>query len=151
VEPPASPQSAIDTEDPPANTVITLQRGGCERRCAVYRIVIFADGTAIYEGRHYVRKTGVVVEKLEISAVRSLIEAFRSIDYFALRSDYGYGSNDGCESEVLDEPIAMTSIVVGTQSKAIVHHHRCIGPVPTKLRELEDEIDRALNSVRWIR
>ena len=50
----------VKTNESSPDTLITLQRGACEQRCAVYRLVIFADGTVIYEGRHFVRRTGLI-------------------------------------------------------------------------------------------
>jgi hypothetical protein len=135
----------------PPNTVITLQRGACEKRCAVYKVILFADGTCIYQGQYYVRKTGVVLEKVDAGAVKRLINDFAAIDYFRLRDQYGITDQVGCSSMLSDAPIAMTSIVAGQKSKSIVHHHRCVGPVPKQLSQLEDKIDKLANTVRWIK
>src|SRR5882672_10747127 len=75
----------------PQNTQITLQRGGCEKRCAVYKIVIFADGTLLYHGQYYVRKRGVVLDKVDVAAIRKLVDDFQSINYFNLEDQDDYG------------------------------------------------------------
>ncbi|HEY0439484.1 MAG TPA: DUF6438 domain-containing protein, partial [Xanthobacteraceae bacterium] len=51
--------AAAQPTDAPADTVIALERGACERRCAVYSVTIRGDGSVTYEGRHYVRTTGI--------------------------------------------------------------------------------------------
>jgi len=135
----------------PANTVITLQRGACEHRCAVYRIVLFADGTIIYDGRHYVRRMGVIRSSTDEAAVAKLVQEFEAINFFALQDQYGASSTEGCTSVLSDAPLAMISIVSGDKAKSVVHHHRCEGDVPKRLSELEDKIDRVANSVRWIK
>jgi Domain of unknown function (DUF6438) len=56
----ASTGHAVKATETAPDTLITLQRGACEQPCAVYRIVIFADGTVVYEGRHFVRKSGLM-------------------------------------------------------------------------------------------
>src|SRR5262245_12821683 len=62
----------------PADTIVTLQRGGCEKRCAVYKLVLFADGTVIYDGQYYVRRAGVVVDKVSVDVIAALVEEFRT-------------------------------------------------------------------------
>lgn len=146
----ASPNDS-SSETVPANTVITLQRGACEKRCAVYKVVLFADGTLIYYGQYYVRKNGVVLGKVDPAAIGKLIEDFQAIDYFNLENQYGYKVEEGCSAVLSDAPVAMTSIVTGGKSKAIVHHHRCLGFVPGRLAELEAKIDKIANTVRWIK
>jgi len=141
----------LDEKAVPPDTVITLQRGGCEKRCAVYKLILFADGTLIYDGQYYVRRNGLVLDKVDVAAVRKLIEDFQAIGYFNLKEQYGYKDEDGCNSVVSDAPIAMTSIVTGGKSKGIIHHHRCGGPVPEQLTQLEDKIDKVANTVRWIK
>ena len=142
---------AADPEAVPPNTVITLQRGGCEKRCAVYKIIVFADGTLIYDGQYYVRRNGLVLDKVDVAAVRKLIEDFQAINYFNLEDQYGYRGEEGCSSVLSDAPVAMTSIVMGGKSKAIMHHHRCVGPISGQLTQLEDKIDKLANTVRWIK
>lgn len=142
---------AADPQAVPADTVITLQRGGCEKRCAVYKIVVFADGTLIYHGQHYVRKNGVVLQKVDGKAIAQLVADFQAIDYFNLAGRYGHEGKEGCSSVLSDAPVAMTSIVTGGKSKSVIHDHRCVGTVPAQLAQLEAKIDKLANSVRWIR
>jgi len=135
----------------PADTVITLQRGACEKRCAVYKVGIFADGTLVYIGQYFVRRSGVVIEKVDAAAIRKLLSDFRAADYFKLKDQYGYDGVEGCTSLESDAPIAITSVSAGGLSKVIIHHHRCKGEIPEALTRLEDEIDRVAKSVRWIK
>ncbi len=148
---PALAGAAWAADPVPANTVITLQRGACEKRCAVYKVILFADGTVIYDGQHYVRKVGIVRDKVEVENIRKLIEEFRAAGFFDLADQYGYTSEAGCSSMLSDGPVAMTSIVSGAKSKSVIHNHRCVGPVPAQLTRLESSIDKLANTVRWIR
>ena len=131
--------------------MITLQRGGCERRCAVYKLILFADGTLIYDGQYYVRRSGLVLDKVDVATIKALIHDFEAIGYFGLRDQYGYKDEEGCTDVASDAPVAMTSIVTGGKSKGIIHHHRCRGVVPEQLTQLEDKIDKAANAIRWIK
>jgi hypothetical protein len=134
-----------------ADAVITLQRGGCEKRCAVYKVIIFADGTVIYDGEYYVAKEGVVRDKIDPATVRELLDAFRAIDYFHLKDQYGYKDEEGCDSVLADAPVVMTSIVSGGAAKSVIHHHRCVSRVAEQLTQLEDKIDKIAKTARWIK
>lgn len=142
---------AAAIEPVPPNTVITLQRGACEKRCAVYKVVLFADGTLIYEGRHYVRQVGVVRDKVPIEAIKTLLDEFQAAGFFQLADQYGYTSEAGCGSMLSDGPVAIVTVVSGAKSKSVIHNHRCVGPVSAQLTQLEGSIDKLANSVRWVR
>jgi len=135
----------------PADAVITLQRGACERRCAVYKIVIFADGTVIYDGQYYVKRKGLILSQADPAMLLKLIDDFKAIDYFNLNNEYGYGDTNGCAAVRTDGSIVKTSISVDGRAKAIIHQHRCEGAIPSQLTDLEDKIDRFAHSAQWVR
>jgi hypothetical protein len=145
----SSLQQALPAHVVPADTVVTLQRGDCERRCAVYKVIVFADGTLIYDGQYSVRRQGLVLGHLEDEQLLKLVDAFTKINYFALKDEYGYQTTTECDSLTPDGPIVKTSLVTGGRTKAIVHHHRCAGAVPKELSALEDEIDQIAQTARW--
>ncbi len=59
--------------EPAPDTLIVLQRGACEQRCAVYRLTIFADGTVIYEGRYFVHRSGLIKSGISPDVLNKLI------------------------------------------------------------------------------
>ena len=128
----------------PARAVITLQRGPCERRCAVYKVAIFGDGTVIFDGQYYVRKPGPAKARISSDQVGALIAEFRAIDYFDLK-------DQTCNQADADAPTVITSIALGGQGKSVLHDLGCQGPVAAKLKALEDKIDKVANTARWVR
>jgi len=141
----AAPQFPI-----PNDTVISLQRGNCEGGCPVYRVLIFADGDVIWQGRGRVAKLGVVQSMIEPDQIRALIQNFESIDYFHLENIYGFHGG-GCRSSAPDMPTVITSLSMGGLSKTLSHHDGCVGEVSERLTALEDSIDNAVNTARWIK
>jgi hypothetical protein len=134
----------------PDDTVITLQRGNCEvMECPVYRVVIFADGDVIWQGRGRVAKLGVVLSKIERDRIRALLQDFASIDYFHLDNIYGFNGS-GCRSMAPYTPTVITSLSMGGLSKILSHHEGCVGEVSEKLKVLENSIDQAADTARWI-
>jgi hypothetical protein len=141
--------AALRGDEIPDDSIITLQRHTCERHCAVYRVVLFGDGTVIYYGQYYVRQKGLALNHVDRDVFRRLIESAKRINYFNLKSEYGYHGTDDCESRIPDGPIVSTSVIIGSQSHEIIHHHRCGGPIPTQLTEFEDEIETLANIMRF--
>ena len=135
----------------PPDTVITMVRGGCEKRCPVYRVVVFADGTVIVEGRHYLRRPVLARSEIQSSDVKNLVTRFLAIDYLHLRDDYGF-KGKGCSSvRPGDAPSVTTTLVTGGQGRSIIHYHGCLGEVPDQLTELERAIDQTAHTDRWLK
>jgi uncharacterized protein DUF6438 len=143
-------QVARSNETPP-DTLIVLQRGACEQRCAVYRVVIFADGTVIYEGRHFVRKAGLIKSGVSFDVLSKLMTDLEASGFFQLDDNYGYGNKQHCNSLDSGEPSAILSVSSQGRSKTILHNHGCTGQIPSRLTELEDKVDRAVGTVKWIK
>lgn len=135
----------------PPDTVITMVHGGCEKRCPVYRVVVFADGTVIVEGRYYLRKPVLARSELLSRDVKRLVDRFLAIDYLHLRDDYGF-KGKGCSSiRPGDAPRVTTTLVTGGQGKSIIHYHGCLGEVPKQLTDLEHAIDGVAHTDRWLK
>lgn len=134
----------------PDDTVISLQRGNCEGGCPVYRVVIFANGDVIWQGRGRVAKLGVALSLIERDRIRALIHDFESIDYFHLENIYGYRGS-GCRSSEPDRPMVITSLTMDGLSKILSHHDGCVSEASEKLTALENSIDEAVSVDRWIK
>lgn len=148
---PLSSGQAVKANESAPDTLIVLQRGACEQRCAVYRIVIFADGTVIYEGRHFVRHSGLVKSGISPKVLAELVSDLEASGFFQLEDNYGYGNKDHCESLDSGEPAAILTVASHGRSKTVLHNHGCTGAAPTRLTELEDKVDRAVGAVKWIK
>jgi hypothetical protein len=145
------PPAAFCAERIPEDTVITLQRHSCELRCPVYKVVLFADGTVIYDGQYIVRRQGLILDHVEPEMLRKLIDAAKALNYFSLNSEYGFHETTSCDSIKLSMPIVSTSVTTAGESKGIIHHHRCVGAIPAQLTAFEDEIDKIANTARWVK
>jgi hypothetical protein len=141
----------LQTDELPADTLIVMQRGACEHRCAVYNVIIFADGSVIFDGRAYVRRAGMMRTNISRGAVRNLLDTARTIRFFDLKKRYTPGGADGCTSVRSDAPTAILSVSSAGRSNTVVHYHGCSGEDSTQLTQFEDKIDAAVNSGRWVK
>ena len=92
---------------------------------------------------------GVRLSQIERDQIRSLIQDFKSVDYFHLDNIYGFRGS-GCRSSAPDMPMVLTSLSMGGLSKTLSHHDGCAGEISEKLTTLENNIDKAANTARWI-
>ncbi|MGH9559153.1 MAG: DUF6438 domain-containing protein [Bryobacteraceae bacterium] len=133
------------------DTLIVLQRGACEQRCAVYRLVVFADGNVIYQGQYFVRRQGLLRSLISQDKLQKLIADLENGGFFQLKDNYGYGSAANCASLDAGEPSAILSVSSRGRSKTILHNHGCAGADSDKLTGLEDKVDAAVGAGKWIK
>ena len=134
-----------------SDLLITLHRDACEARCAVYTVSIGADGSVRFDGQHYVRVRGRASARVARQAVQALAQRFDAIGFFALDGEYTPKQPDRCVMARGNAPRATITLRQDGRSKTVVHDHRCGGPMPAALRDLEDAIDRTAGVARWIR
>lgn len=143
--------AGVNSQEIPADTLITLERTACFGSCPDYKITVLADGTVVFEGRQFVKKTGTAESVVPGEQLSGLLAKFEEIRFFNLKDQY-ITFLDGCESEVTDHPSAITSIRTNGKTKTVNHYYGCRGPeVLAKLEKLEQAIDNAVNSSQWIR
>lgn len=147
--PPATP-----TEPPPtatADTLVSLRRTACYGRCPVYAVSVDGAGTVRYVGERHVRVAGARTATVDRAAVAALVAAFAAAGHAAMPDSLTWGS-DACEAFATDHPGAVTTLRAGGAEKAVVHNHGCAGfDGRDALVALEDEVDRALGTSRWVR
>jgi hypothetical protein len=146
-----SPERTESEQDIPRDTVIVLERTACYGTCPIYKITISGDGSVVFEGRRFVKKTGTAKAAISQQQVRELLAEFEEIKFFDLRSQYAE-REDGCKEWWTDMPSAITSISSNGKSKSVKHYYGCQGlKVLTELQRLEHAIDLAVDSAQWIR
>jgi hypothetical protein len=139
----STPSLAQTPEEEP---IITLERTSCFGTCPIYSVQIFEDGKVVYEGKHFVAVEGRQVSKIPSEKIQELIHKFLTIDYFSLQDKYETIKNkDGTETVAFDLPATYTSLRMGSRKKKIKDYFG----TPDRLRELENEIDRAVNFHQW--
>ena len=120
---------------------IQLQRGPCLGVCPEYSLIIYGNGTVLYEGLANVNTSGDQRSVISQDQVRQLLAAFKTIDYFAL-------NETEIESQIVyDAPVCTTTLLVNENTKTIRHYESA---EPASLTWLEELIDATVNSNQWI-
>ena len=130
------------TSDP----VITLERTACFGTCPVYSLKIYEDGRVVYEGKEFVKRTGMAEGRIKKKALHDLVAEFMKLNYFELKK------KPDCPISATDFPAAMTSLNWKGRGNAVEHNHGCQGSELLKeLSKLEDKIDEVVNTAQWIK
>ena len=136
--------------DIPLDTQIILERQECDLTCPIYKLTISADGKVVYEGRRFVKKTGIVRSSISQEKLAELISEIERINYFSLKDKYSPGGE--CPQVVTDYPTAITSVRINGKSKTIEHYYGCTGSdVMQELTSLESKIDELVDTRQWIK
>lgn len=117
--------------------LITMERGACFGSCPIFKITIFCDGKAIYEGERFVEKTGKYEKKLSKQEINNLIKQFRKADFYKFNENYPSRATDFPE----------TIISFGYKGKYKKINHTNI--VPDELVALEHLVDSIAEAKGW--
>lgn len=121
-----------------AATVVKLERTGCLGACPVYDLMIYGDGTIIYEGYGNVEVRGMHVAHIPRSKVNELIHEINKANFFALESQYRLAATDLATITIL--------VRLGLRTKKVERY----GNGPYELICLERKIDKVANSNQWV-
>lgn len=144
----ACSESGTTTTPVAGDTVITMVRTGCFGDCPSYKVSILSQGEVIFEGRRFVRQTGVATGALTSTQLERLMDEFRRMNYFALRDS---AEAQECTEMWTDASSVITSFTQNGRSATIDHYHGCVGkPAFEILTPLEDLVDEIANTDQWI-
>lgn len=141
----------------PRQVRIALQRTGCFGTCPDYWVELRGDGQVTYRGNSAVLVEGEHRWRVAPAAVAGLLERFRQADYFRLD---GYYTVDAT-----DLPTYVTRLSIGRQQKFVLDYGAGgVGEavastsfggkdprIPPVVTELENAIDAAAGTARWVR
>jgi hypothetical protein len=80
-----------------------------------------------------------------------LIHKLETGRFFDFAHQYGFGDSTHCQALIAGEPNAILSVSSGGRSKTVLHQHGCKSAESDHLTALEDLVDQAAGSARWIK
>ena len=131
----------------PDDFFITLSRTSCFGPCPIYAVSIDAKGAVKYEGKKFVRVTGVQADQIPVSQVAELAATVKRIGFFEMNDEYRVIRNaDGTTTMVTDQPTTFVTVTMDGRSKRVEDYFGA----PELLHQLERAIDEAARTARWI-
>lgn len=122
---------------------IRLERTPCFGTCPQYSVEISGDGTVTYMGLRFVAVTGVRTAQISKQALHNLYDAFAKAEFFWTFDEYA--------APITDLPTYNVTLSFDGHSKTVEDYAgRHVG-MPKEITELEDAIDAAAGTDRWIK
>lgn len=127
----------------PAEQVeIELSRSGCFGTCPSYAVTVRGDGNVRFVGYGYTLVDGARSYAIPREEAAQLIDRFRAGDYWSLEDAY--------EASVTDNPTYVLTVRAGGRTKSIRDYAGTRVGMPQIVRTLEDAVDAAADTARWV-
>jgi len=123
----------------PADKVIEMTKGPCYGRCPVFKLTIYKNGIASYEGERYTDRLGTYVKKLDKGELESIIGEFKRANMWQFRDTYRGRIPDMQSVSIMYKEGGKSKTVTGKEIR------------PNAVKWLEAQLDRIANSNEgWI-
>lgn len=134
----------------PDHFAVFLQHKPCMKNCPVYAVLAKGSGTMEYVGQKNVTKTGNHKVPVDHEQLVALYRAIHKASFFSIPDVYHNGiGGSGCKSLARGKPEVVIGVTRKTETKIIHYYYGCSGAPPV-LGHLADQIDRILNTQRWV-
>jgi hypothetical protein len=139
------PGSVLPTDSAPARNVIVLERGGCYGACPIYRVAIDESGAVSYDGERFVKVKEHRATKVSPHVFEALVSRFRAAQF-----DSSSVPQECPAGIATDHP---TNLLAWTHDNHVhrVEHYTGNLCAPKVLTELENAVDEATGSARWVK
>ncbi len=120
--------------------VLSLERTTCYGNCPYYKIKIYSNGLAYYQGKKNVKNIGWYSAKISPRRINQILEKAYQIDYMQLERKYpikGLG--------ITDFPTCITYVKSQGEQKTVYNKN----DAPQSLIEYERFFDKVLENVAW--
>ncbi|MGF6228150.1 ankyrin repeat protein [Inquilinus ginsengisoli] len=121
---------------------IRLERDGCFGQCPSYTVEISGDGSVSYKGEGFTALEGEYRTRIPQDRVVGLIELFRAADFFSLRDRYTGPVTDMAEQKI--------SLTIDGLTWTVADYVGQLDGMPESVAGIEDAIDRAAATSRWV-
>jgi Domain of unknown function (DUF6438) len=122
--------------------LLTFERTACFGTCPAYKLVLFEDRRVRYEGSLYVKDRGPVEARIAPSAMAKVQSNLQRASTLPSDCCNCYGMTDM-------PAVTMTFRVTGGGTNRIDHYRSC-EKTPDWLYDVENSIDAALQTERWV-
>jgi hypothetical protein len=120
-----------------------LKRTTCFGSCPDYEVTVAGDGTVRFKGNSFVSIPGDHVAHIPVEVVKELVEDFKNADFFSAKGEY--------RGNWTDNPTQTVSLTVNGHAKTVVDYVGTRAGLPLAIRNLEQQIDDATGTARWVK
>ena len=118
---------------------IKLEKTACYGPCPVYSVIIYGDGTVIYDGIQFVDNIGKSTHQIPQDHVTDLVAMIYELNYFSLKDRYAAGWTD--------DSTVITSVKINDDEKTVTNYGHY---GPDRLHKIEKKIDGLTNFISFL-
>ena len=123
-----------------SNLLVSFQRTACFGKCPAYKMEIFKDGKAKYQGFANIPRVGSHEAKVTSDVIKMIQKKALDVKYFELANQYPTNGTD-----ISDIPKAISYVRFGNDGKMIVDNF----DAPKELIEFEKWLETLADSFVW--
>lgn len=127
----------------PANLTdveIKLEKTACYGPCPVYSVIIYGDGTVLYDGIQHVDNIGKSTHQIPKESVDDAVKLIYELNYFSLKDRY--------EANWTDDSTVITSVKINNDEKTVTNYGHY---GPDRLHKIEKKIDDLTNFIPFLK
>ncbi len=145
VTPPAVVEEATEPLEEPSyasklgddSVFFSLERTPCFGTCPTYKITIFQDGSAVYEGRRFAPREGRYTGRVDAATMKALKEEAEARGFFAMDDVY--------DRPVTDLPSVIIRVHADARDKQVVGR---VAP-PQAFKNFTQRAEELLANIEW--
>ncbi len=122
---------------------IALRRTSCYGTCPAYTVTLDGSGLVQFVGDAFVLVPGHHTAHVSRETIQALVSAFRKADFLS--------ANDSYTASVTDNPSQTITLRMGQTTKTVIDYVGIEAGMPDAVRELEQQIDDAAGTRRWVK
>ena len=120
------------------DTFLIYHRGACYGMCPIFDLVVYMDGSAVYEGKNFVDLIGFYQTKMDATDLQKITDQDNAICYFGLEEKYD-------NPKVTDLPTTRTGIRKDGKLKMVSNRYK--GPGGLKI--IDETIEKNIEDQNW--
>ena len=115
----------------------SLERTPCFGTCPTFKITIFQDGSAIYDGRRFAPREGIYTGSVDAATMKALAEEAEARGFYAMDDVY--------DRPVTDLPSVIIRVHADARDKQVVGR---VGP-PQAFKNFTQRAEELLANIEW--
>jgi len=133
----ASPNDALGGVEAADSLFLTFERTPCFGKCPAFRVKLYRNGHASYEGIQFAEHMGMHIGKVDPSTVLAIHAEAQKFDFFNLESKY--------DGPVTDLPSMIFQMSANAKTHKILARYK----VPAELKAYGKYLDQVFDGIRW--
>ena len=130
---------SLNDEEDDKNLFLSLERTPCYGECPSYKLNIFTDGDALYEGRLFVEKEGMYIGEVSGKTMKRISSLAEEIGFFEMDDKY-------VDEYITDVPSTIVTLVIEGKRKTIRSNSF---QTPKELINFHNFIDEMTEDANW--